>query len=417
MAVVNLPPTSPLATALDVLLANIAIRIQLAPSHYKLAVERYGTVNTWIEREGSPLKDRVQLFYAQGSMATGSTIASKLRTDEYDIDVIAELDIPETTPPHQVLNLLEQAIRGERGSRYFDMTTRCTRCIQIQYADNMHLDVTPLIRQPQLSERCGNISHAKNRFALVGDKFVLANPYGFAEWFNTKTPPELEFSKLFAEQEVVYGREMLLTKAAEAEPVPDQTPAHKKSKAVIALQLLKRWRNVRYDTRNGRRPPSVMLAKLVADSANRTTTLSEEMLFQARALQAFFEAAEIKHRLIEVRNPACDKDVFSDRWPEAATDQRVFIADLHDLVRKLERLVAGVSLGTMRTILAELFGENATADVVEAFNRATGNAITKGQSYHNPGSGSFGLAASGVAAGSARAGSISTPSHTNFGSD
>ena len=69
-------------------------------------------------------------------MATGSTIASKLRTDEYDIDLIAELDIPVNTAPHEVLSLLERAVRGEHGSRYFDVTTRCTRCVQIQYADN-----------------------------------------------------------------------------------------------------------------------------------------------------------------------------------------------------------------------------------------------------------------------------------------
>jgi hypothetical protein len=417
MSAITLLPQSPLASALDVLLANIAIRIQLAPSHHNLAIERYRSVNEWIERADSPLKDRVQLFYAQGSMATGSTIASKLRTDEYDIDLIAELDIPAHTAPHEVLSLLERAVRGERGSRYFDVTTRCTRCVQIQYADNMHLDVTPMIRLLQLPDRSGYISHAKGPGAQAGDKSVLANPYGFAEWFKAKTPPELEFAKLFAEQEIIYGRNVLLGKA-DAEPVPDQAPAHKKSKAVIVLQLLKRWRNVRYDTRAGRRPPSVLLSKLIADAANRTTTLSEELLYQARALKMFFEAAERERRLIEVRNPACNEDIFSDRWPATLTEQHVFVEDLNDLVKKLEQLVAGVSLGTMRTILADLFGENATAGVIEAFNQATGNAITKGQSHHVPGTGAFGLAASGVAAGSvARGSSIPTPKHTNFGSD
>jgi len=51
----------------------------------------------------------------------------------------------------------------------------------------------------------------------------------------------------------------MLMEKAEAAPVPAQEGAHRKSKAVIALQLHKRARNVRYDNRrNRRRPPSVM---------------------------------------------------------------------------------------------------------------------------------------------------------------
>ena len=77
----------------------------------------------------------------------------------------------------------------------------------------------------------------------------------------------------------------------DAEPVPTRLLHTRSSEAVIVLQLLKRWRNVRYDKRAGRRPPSVLLSKLIADSANRTTTLSEELLYQARALKMFLEAA------------------------------------------------------------------------------------------------------------------------------
>jgi len=55
---------------------------------------------------------------------------------------------------------------------------------------------------------------------------------------------------------------------APGEPVPDQAPAHLKSRALIGLQLIKRWRNVLYSKRdrvNLRWPPSVLLSKLVAD--------------------------------------------------------------------------------------------------------------------------------------------------------
>ena len=64
------------------LLADVAIRIQLSRTDYRKAEERYETLGNWIDRRGSPLEGRVQLVYAQGSMAIGATIASRLTTDE-----------------------------------------------------------------------------------------------------------------------------------------------------------------------------------------------------------------------------------------------------------------------------------------------------------------------------------------------
>jgi hypothetical protein len=63
----------------DVLLADVAIRIQLSPTNYRLAVERVETLAAWLDREGSPLAGRVRLAYLQGSMAISATIASCLK--------------------------------------------------------------------------------------------------------------------------------------------------------------------------------------------------------------------------------------------------------------------------------------------------------------------------------------------------
>ena len=97
------PTRAPLSEPADALLADIAIRVQLTPTQYSLAVQRYETVHKWIERPGSPLEDRVLQFHTQGSMAIGATVASKLQYDEHDIDLIAELDIPANTAPSAVL--------------------------------------------------------------------------------------------------------------------------------------------------------------------------------------------------------------------------------------------------------------------------------------------------------------------------
>lgn len=414
------PIRLPLSEPIDFLLADVAIRVQLSAADHRRAVERYETVNNWIERPGSPLEDRVQIFYPQGSMAISATIASKLEYDEFDIDLIAQLDLPEGTPPHEVLSILEEAIRGEPGSRYYNKVERCTRCIQIKYADGMHLDVTPMVRLPELVERTGFIFHAQHRWATADDRSIIANPWGFAEWFKERTPAERSFALVFNERAAAYEAVVAMDKA-EMEPVPEHCPAQEKSMAVIALQLLKRWRNVQYDQRDGRCPPSVVLATFVAGNANQTQTLSEELLHQAKQLRLAFSNAQNNRVLLEVRNPTCHSDVFTDRWPGSLQAQGVFVQDLNTLVRKLEQLQEERTLAEMQEILSELFGERPTLEAFKALNRRNGQAIVDGLSRHLAGSGRFeapALTVAAIAAAPAIAtASRATPRHTHFGDD
>jgi hypothetical protein len=402
----------PLSEPVDVLLADVAIRVQLSATDHNLAVERYNTINDWIERPGSPLKDRVELFYAQGSMAIGATVASKLEYDEFDIDLIAQLDVPPNTPPHQVLDLLEASIKGDPGSRYYDMVNRCTRCIQIKYA-GMHLDVTPMVRLPQLVERCGYIYHAPESRASADDRRIVANPWGFAQWFTERTPADHAFAVAYASMARSHDQAIALAKA-DSEPVPEQIAVHEKSMAVIALQLLKRWRNVQYDQREGRCPPSVVLAKFVADNANQTPTLSQELLHQARQLRVEFGQAQVQGRLVRVENPACTEDVFTDRWPGTPDAQRVFVDDLTVLINRLEELQGECTQERMREIMSELFGERPTIEAFKFFHERAGRAIREGRSAHVPGSGRFVIPTAAAAAAPAGV-AVATPKHTYFG--
>ena len=415
----NIPTNAklPLSEPIDALLADIAIRIQLNATNYGLAVTRYEAINEWIERKGSPLESLVKLFHPQGSMAIGATIASKLENDEFDIDLIAILGLSPDTPPHEMLDLLEAAIRGEEGSRYYDMTERCTRCIQVRYADGMHLDVTPMVRIETLPEKCGYIFHAPERYRTSQDQRIIANPWGFARWFNAMTPAEGLFAVAFSERAKGYEAAIYFAEA-DVEPVPEQSPVYEKSMAVISLQLLKRFRNVRYDQRAGRCPPSVVMAKLVADNANATSTLSEELLYQATRMRDKFATAQRERRILEVRNPACESDRFTDRWPGTLEAQQVFLDDLRHFVSKIERLRGDCDLAEMQEVLSELFGEKPTFEAIKEMNRRVGQGIIDGRSSHLPQGGRIVLptaAAVSAVTASANALARATPKHTNFG--
>ena len=410
----TIPPQ--LTETTDILLADVAIRVQLSQTDYNKAVDRYQTINDWIERDGSPLKDLVQLFYPQGSMAIGATIASKLKTDEFDIDLVAQLGLPKDVLPHEPLDLLFKAIRGEPGSRYYRMTKRRTRCVTVDYSDDMHIDVTPVIRRWGTPERESWLFHDRPEAPQEPSYSLVANPYGFAEWFKANTPPDQDFADIFEKRAAEY-EQLMFKEAADSDPVPPQEPPFQKSKAVIVLQLLKRWRNVQYDARSGRRPPSILIAKLVADAANHTDRLSEELLLQARHMLSEFRRWHGAGCRIHVANLVCEQDVLTDRWPESLQDQAIFIDDLKNLVTKVERLVSGCDLGEMKTIMVELFGEAPTMDAFRAFNNeSVGSPVQLGQSQHRPDTGSLVLPTTATGTGAAiSSGAVSTPKHTFLG--
>ena len=371
---------------LDAMLADVALRIQLSPTDYGKAVARYEALAEWLDRPDSPLRGRVELVYPQGSMAIAATIARSSERDEYDIDAMAQLGLPRDADPEYALSLLHASIRGEPGSRYHDMVVRRTRCVTIQYADGMHLDITPAVRLVEQPERTSYIFHSKPEDPREAKQRLHANPYGFAEWFVAATAEsrDLAFAEYFERRSLEDARLRLLAKG-ETEPVPEQMPVFRKALALIALQLLKRFRNLRYEGRTGlRRPPSVLVSKSVGDHANRGTTLADELLQQATALADRLETASRAGLRVSELNPTCPRDVLTDRWPANLAEQDRFAADLRELTSKLERLIQGTRLDETRAILADLFGERPARDVVDAYVKRYGAQVQQGRGSHFP---------------------------------
>jgi hypothetical protein len=190
-------------------------------------------------------------------------------------------------------------------------------------------------------EKTGLIFHSKPEDPTEPKKSLYANPHGFAQWFNGRTPSDQDFGTFFEQRSLDYDRtRAILSKRADAAPVPQQCPAYQKSRAVIALQLIKRWRNLDYDKRhpNRRLPPSVLLTFYVASHANQTTSLKEELSFQVESMLAVVRVAHQQGKKIFASNPMCDEDVLTDRWPADLSEQAVFIHELTDFAVKLRQL-------------------------------------------------------------------------------
>ncbi|MCB0213660.1 MAG: nucleotidyltransferase [Anaerolineae bacterium] len=375
----------PLISIGERLLAATAIKIELPPSQHRIAVGRKNALEKHLERDGSPLKGLIQIFYQQGSMAIGATIKAKYRDEGFDIDIVVEMMVEPSIQPDYALDLLYIAVRGEPGSRYFDFTQRQTRCVTVHYADGMHLDLTPAILLDEHDPRFSSIFHSKPEEPRSSDQRIPTNSYAFADEYNQRCPVD----HLFAEE---YKRLVLeadpfsfqVLAEADSVPVPQHsTEVGGKSAVTVALQLLKRNRNIRYYSRQGRIPPSVMLACLTLEVAEPGRTIGESLRVIASHILGKMEQAKALGQLIRVVNPRCVSDCFTDRWPENFKAQDIYINDLRLFVTQLERFLdESQPLQKRVKALEAMFGESPTREVVKEFTEEIGQTVQSGNHGH-----------------------------------
>ncbi|EPY00969.1 nucleotidyltransferase [Magnetospirillum fulvum] len=404
-------PLGPEAPLGEILLAETAIKIELPSSLHRLAVERYDAVRRYIERTGSPLEEKVALFYPQGSMAIRATIKARKREDGYDIDIIAELLLPAYSAPAKVLDLLFEAVNGLPGSQYFGKVVRQTRCVTVLYEDGMHLDITPSLLFDESDPRKSHIFHAKAEEPASAHKRLLMNTYAFIEWFNQRTPIDLPFTEAYAMRALAHDR-MIMKAAAPAEPVPDHsTKEGGKSSVVVALQLLKRNRNLRYAKRDGRMPPSVMMACFAGHVAAPGNSISGALEAIVQHMMHELGKAQAAGVLVNVRNPKCLEECFTDRWPENLTAQQIYLGDLKAFSKQLSLLMnEDLPLPKKRNLLIDMFGEGPGTAVIDEYSEKLARGIREGSRLIAP-SGRVVVGATVAAATIVKP----APAHTFFG--
>lgn len=400
-------PQDPFGDPLDAILAEIGVNLQLPPGLHAKAVERYEAVCRHIDRPGSPLEGRVSSFYPQGSMAIDATISTRGTDDEYDLDAVSEI-IGGNEEPEALLDLLEAALKGYPVSRI----ERKTRCITLYYADGMHLDVTPA-RRRALKEKEGVIAHAK-KGRPQEHRYVPMNAFGFCAWYNDKAPVEERFA--LALNHELYAKHGFAFDAAEIEEVPEQTPLIIKSVTTVALQLIKRHRNILYAEAAGRMPPSVVLSCHAGHAAVQGMGLADMVMRQARWTARAIDQSARQNKLLDVPNPEFYEERFTDRWPENQSQQQHYARALHSLADGLQAArERGAQLEDLQDWLRGQFGQRVVARSIDTFNKRLGQQVQARQHGFTRSGGLFTPAVPAIITGVSALAPVAARAHTNMG--
>jgi len=325
---------NPFDDPVDRILAEIAMSSQLPPGLHNKATQRFKAVREHLEADAR-FEGDVEHFYPQGSMAIDATISTRGTDNEYDLDFITQLGGRfRSMQPLAILKEIEDAYRNYPVQK----VARQTRCVTLYYADNMHLDITPALRAYGRLDREGWITHAKGPNASTDDHLVDMNAYGFIAWYRERTPTEQRLAKAMRDHWLAMDKAL---QAAEVDEVPEQCNFIVKNTATLALQLLKRFRNIGYANYSGRIPPSVMLSYYAGMAAQPDMSLSDMMIRQTTWIIGDIEQASRYGRLLHVANPICERDVFTDRWPTSIAQQNEFAKMLKDLVAGIQAAKRG----------------------------------------------------------------------------
>ena len=164
---------------LDTLLHYGAEALDLTPTQYEDAVQKYQAVGAWLNKPDSLLAVADPLVYPQGSIAIG-TATKPVGRDEFDLDLVCQMQIGDSISPAQLKRAIGQRLR--ENAVYHERLEEKNRCWRIIYAGDFYMDILPGRPDPRFVD---------NTALLIPDKELSAwkesDPKGYAAWFTERS--------------------------------------------------------------------------------------------------------------------------------------------------------------------------------------------------------------------------------------
>ena len=302
-------------TRIDMVLRQIAKELDITDEKYENAVASYNAVGTYLSNN---INVQVDIF-PQGSFRLGTVIKPLSDEDDYDIDLVCKVN-KYFSNPKDLKNEVGQALKSS--DRYSKMLQEeGKRCWTLKYADEAqyHMDILPAIE---------DITYDKDKKLKITNKdeisniytFTTTNPEAYFEWFNEKQKEEKRrLVESFAVQNNKNIEEVLDYKV--------------KTTLQVALQILKRYRDKKFENNLENKPISIILTTIMAQIYTGENNVYELI---KKFSNNYYKYIKIKDGIEWVENPVNSEENFADKWqihPERKEAFKFFVSELkNDIV-------------------------------------------------------------------------------------
>lgn len=353
-------------TDLSYILNEIANQLDLPDSLYEEAVARYQAVGKWLGEGDSPLVIYSPVIYPQGSFLLGTVTKRWGEKDEYDIDLVFEINLSKNSITQKELKDLigDRLKQNETYRRMLDKEGR--RCWTLVYANDakFHLDILPAI--PDIDFRTvlkglgvqdawADTSISITDITLpnydrIDISWPRCNPKGYAAWFRSR----------MAIQYDALRKHIAEAMKAEVQSVPEyqvKTPLQQ------SIQLIKRHRDIIFEHKDDK-PASIVLTTLAAHAYNNEFDLLQALMSIVNGMPRYITAKDGKPW---VQNPVDPSENFADRWQDRPEREQDFYNWHRKMQYDLNTILRCDDTDRISELLNPMFGERATTSAVNKY--------------------------------------------------
>ena len=332
---------------IDRMYRKIAAEIEISPTEADKAKESYEAVGKFLNNNIKQYDIRV---FPQGSFRLGTVIKPISDKDEYDIDLVATID-NKFTSAKELKNIVGDVLKAS--DRYSKKIEEGKRCWTIEYAEsaNYHIDILPTMRSNTYSDTKELImTHKEDENSEY--EFKQTNPEAYYDWFLKRM--EEEKKKLTEDYAIRNKLEIV------------DVPEYKiKTTLQIAIEILKRYRDIKFQEMPDIKPISIILTTLMAKIYTGKENVYELIEKFSKEYSMYLE--KDANGDILIKNPVNESENFADKWPKYPERKVAFFQFMNEL--KEDLVVNSILLeGNMREqadTYKKLFGENMVNRVYE----------------------------------------------------
>lgn len=313
---------------------------ELSVSDYKFEKleKSYRAVGNYL---GNSLKVDIRVF-PQGSFSYGTAIKPISDSDDYDIDLVCVID-KKIESPKVLKNLVGDALKNS--STYSKLLDKeeGKRCWTLKYSenDNYHLDILPALEsETYVDNKLLNITHQED--GVYESMFRKTAPEAYKEWFDEIQKNEL--TKLKKSYSTNFECDL------------SEVPYYKvKTNLQMAIQLVKRYRDIKYEKDSDNKPISIIISTVIAKLYEDNDSIIELIRkFSKNWSKCFL----INDDVYVLKNPVNDKEEFTDKWEKEPNKKEEFIFFMSILEKDIDELLNINDNIKESEILKKFFGQN-----------------------------------------------------------
>ena len=370
-------------------LEAIAKELDIPEGYYELAVKRYESIGESLERDGSIVAQYDPLIYPQGSFLLGTVTRPISEKDEYDLDLVSELNILKNSISQADLKkLVGDEIKSYANAH--DMKSPVEegrRCWTLHYADGVqfHIDILPAIPDAKLfKEFLESKGHSPSNLSdlaiaitdntlpnynCIDPDWPCSNPRGYAAWFRSQM--EVRFN------------EKLKSLAESMQLRVEEVPEYKvKTPLQRAIQILKRHRDLLFASESDDKPISIIITTLAGHAYNNEPDILTALQNIVADMPRYIQQND---GVVWIPNPVNPLENFADKWAEHPQRKENFYKWLSEVQKDLNAALEQPDIQRAAESLKSRLGERVIDEGIRSFHEAQkGSAAILGAKVSRP---------------------------------